>query len=1292
MGKKKPTIGYWYKLLLHFGWCRGPIDALLEIRGGDKTAWSGYQSTSGTITINAPELWGGEKGEGGIQGDFDVMLGEATQEPNAYLAANLGADQTAYRGRAGGVFKGGKWGAFNPYPKGAAFKLLRILMGWDDDTPWYPEKAPIGFEVPVAPDTFDEGAVVEVNWWQATYEQGTNDQATMGIGFYTSANVLIGAITYATLLSPPTTPPHNNWVSRSVSAAFPAAAAKLRIFQKKHRRTGTHNNGYIDDIEVSIDGVPLTVINPGAEAGVTGWVKVQGSLGREHSTGEAHSGDYYFSGAESGDSVFYQQFVPLVPDPSGFSMNAAHMLYESITGSADQGEPADLIDSASWIYAADKLFDEAFGLCTYYDSTAETPEEYQQRILNIIGGNISQSRTDGKYYLVLARSDYVLDDLPILTDADILEYEEEPSDPLESVNQVSIGWFDPTAKEKRTTIPLQSLGAIQACGAIIAETYQFPEIPTEELAKKVAARILAQKSTPVRRFRLTTNRTAFDWLSGQYFRLQAPRRGIEDMVCFVGDLDNGTPRSSTMNLQAVQEISTQPSLTYVGGEPGVDTGSPSTPEAPPAQAVIEAPYLELVARLSAPDLEAVDVAGGYLLAMAKQPSAGTSYNLWTKADGEDYQDSGNGDWCGTALVVEAGTADPGQVDFTLSGATDIEDIEVGSVADWGGETCRVDAIDPVGLTVTLGRGCGDTVPGIHAAGTRVWFYDDAAASDLREYTDGDIVSGKFRTRTSSQLLALADAPASTVTMDGRQARPYPPAKIQISGATPSGAAKSETFNVSWKHRDRLLQADQAIDNAAASTGPEAWTSYTLQVINDTTDAVILEQTGLGGDNTDVLLAADHAAIRLELWSVRDGLDSWQRQVTLPFAYTAGAAGAAYAAAHPGSPGQAPGTLAPAQTADLFAVGVGVDTIVATFAVAPTLVDGTLVRVRAAGPNTTAVTVNGVSVLKPGGVACAAGDIQTGQVLLLSYQSAAPHWDWVNAGGGGTASGNSISWAVHQVGHGLTIGNPVSRSGGNYVKADRDSPVLTAIGFVGAVSGADDFTFVLAGQETLTTAQWDAITGDSGGLTADEYYWSSSTAGGMTKIEPSTGIKQCLGVALSSTVFLVAIEAPFDLGAGVSYGVVPLGTVTAGSNLTTLPSGAIDLSLYKKVEIAFKFSNPTGSAVVVSLYYNTDVTATNYWEQGSTINNATPTYAKANDARIGNMDANETYTGTITIIKDADGKPRASVSGSRGAPASIILQAFEHAWTSNANVILLTFSFSVANSCEAGSSFTMHGYP
>ena len=133
---KKTTIGYWYRVLFHYGFCKGPIDAFLELRGGNRVAWQGELTASGRITVSKPDLWGGIKSEGGLDGDFDVMFGEATQVANDYLTAQLGADQPAYRGKATGVWRGGRYGAMNPYPKPLAFKMRRILKGWDGDVCW----------------------------------------------------------------------------------------------------------------------------------------------------------------------------------------------------------------------------------------------------------------------------------------------------------------------------------------------------------------------------------------------------------------------------------------------------------------------------------------------------------------------------------------------------------------------------------------------------------------------------------------------------------------------------------------------------------------------------------------------------------------------------------------------------------------------------------------------------------------------------------------------------------------------------------------------------------------------------------------------------------------------------------------------------------------------------------------------------------------------------------------------------------------------------------------------------
>ena len=143
-GSKKVTVAYWYRILLHLGWCKGPIDAFLELRGGNRVAWKGGLTASGQLNIDKPDLWGGKKKEGGMVGALDVMFGEPAQTTNDYLTAQQGADQPTYRDKLTSVWRGGRFGT-NPYPKELAAKVRRILQGWDGGTAWYSAKAEIAY-------------------------------------------------------------------------------------------------------------------------------------------------------------------------------------------------------------------------------------------------------------------------------------------------------------------------------------------------------------------------------------------------------------------------------------------------------------------------------------------------------------------------------------------------------------------------------------------------------------------------------------------------------------------------------------------------------------------------------------------------------------------------------------------------------------------------------------------------------------------------------------------------------------------------------------------------------------------------------------------------------------------------------------------------------------------------------------------------------------------------------------------------------------------------------------------
>lgn len=193
--KKKQRIGFWYGFGIHMGLCRGPVDEIVEVRVGDRTAWSGSITKSKSVWINKLKLFGGEKKEGGIQGNMEVMMGETSQviparDSAAALSGLLNdangtdlANPAAIRATLGNgalpgfrgtctVYYDGWVAAMNPYPKKWTFRVRRALKGWQGGTPWYPAKAKI---------LLDGGQIHAMNPAHIIYECVTNREWGRGI-------------------------------------------------------------------------------------------------------------------------------------------------------------------------------------------------------------------------------------------------------------------------------------------------------------------------------------------------------------------------------------------------------------------------------------------------------------------------------------------------------------------------------------------------------------------------------------------------------------------------------------------------------------------------------------------------------------------------------------------------------------------------------------------------------------------------------------------------------------------------------------------------------------------------------------------------------------------------------------------------------------------------------------------------------------------------------------------------------------------------------------------------------
>lgn len=855
---KKQTVSWWYKLIAHFGLSLGPIDALLEIRGGDRTAWKGEKTTSGIISINKPDLYGGEKKEGGIVGDFELMMGEPDQAPNSYLAQWFGAMQGAYRGVCTILFRGGKIGAGNPYPKALYFKLRRILKGWDNGGCWYPEKAPVpmiagyiqmlgsGWEYQIEnysePNTVWNNFVVPEDGWLQGGELPFSTNGMSGGEYWTPTR-------------------SNIWLRRRM--VISAVGLTLNI---------AADNGCV----VWVDGVEVGSSNP-TNADISG--NDSNPVSFEFSAaGEVEVVVKAFSEvnlSDEGGNIVKLEFVgaPML------AMNPAHILYDSITSRKETGgmqEPIGKINEASFTAAANKFYAEGLGLCMKRVG-GQTAEEFQQRVCDIAGVCLTQDQTDGQYYIDMLRGDYVLEDLQVITDDDILSWSAEPTAVVGAVNQMQVKYFDVEKRAEGITTPVQALGAIMDTGGVVAAVKDYPEIPIEALALRLADRDLSAANTPTWKFDFTCNRKAYKLRPGVYVRLMCPKRGFADVVIVVGDVSYGDMDDSAIRVEAVQDIFGLADTVYVVPQGTTDPSGAEEATAATDSLIIEAPYIELAAALDPAVLAEIEPETGYIGATASRPGNAWNYTLATKAAGEEYAESVDGNWSPKATIVEA--ADELTEDFTFTDGLDLDRIAVGSWALWDDEIVRVDAIGAG--TVSFGRGCADTVPMTHDADSTVVFCGDWLATDGRQYLDSETVSAKLLTKTANDKLDISLAPEVSVVMNSRALRPYPPGNVKIGGvAYPETVA--DEFTVTWSHRNRESQADTLIDTTAGDVTPVDNTRYALRFY-DAADALLVEKTDIGPGLAAVTLAYT-GDVTMELSTVDPNGESLQKHV-LVFAYT-----------------------------------------------------------------------------------------------------------------------------------------------------------------------------------------------------------------------------------------------------------------------------------------------------------------------------------------------------------------------------------------------------------------------
>jgi hypothetical protein len=478
----------------------------------------------------------------------------------------------------------------------------------------------------------------------------------------------------------------------------------------------------------------------------------------------------------------------------GLDANPMNVVYELLTNTEwGLGFPATDIDVTNFQVAADVLRVEGNGFSFVLDGPMEV-SEFLKEIERQIDGLVVLDRTTGKWKVTLARSGYDIDLIPQATAANIL-----------SVDNYSRGAWDETSNEVRVNFSrrgaehyiedfaaAQDSANIRVQNVVVPVQLNFPGVKVSALANSLAWRELRSASRPLGKATLIVDRTFYAVNPGDVIAWTDVPLGLVKLAMRITKVDLGSLREGKITLQLVEDIFNFKASS--AGEPPESGWIPPSDTvldiATADRAVFEAPKAFADRDPFSPGLprriwfgarHQADVAiqielevagtivgtvGGFLLAgklLAALPPAAQGGNVTVVPDPDGLQRILN-------TIVTAGDLDIG---VSLANIILIEN-------EFLGFRTAINSAGNVQLQ-TVYRGLMDSAAAAHVINTRVWLL----------YVNGNITEKAFATTPISLKpipiglggrLASGSATASSVVIQDRHLKPYPPANLLLNAA------------------------------------------------------------------------------------------------------------------------------------------------------------------------------------------------------------------------------------------------------------------------------------------------------------------------------------------------------------------------------------------------------------------------------------------------------------------------------------------------------------------------------
>lgn len=877
-GSSDQVIGYKYfaGLMVALG---NRLEKLIAVNP-DNRGWIVLNASENqSIEINEPNIFGGDKGEGGWVGRLDICLGSDDQAQNEYLAIHENEFVSAFPNLSYVVFKGltNEKGFQLVSMSGMLKEVLywpsRVHVKNNGEIQWHDFKSEVPLYIPSSEQPSNNISGTIKRFWNTSINDinlnGSND------------------LNYDTEDSDYLINEHPSIIISGYTGDF---TASFNMFVELYREIPVFvdvvfHYSIDEDANFNLTNLPSPYLMGNAERESVGiyddsetkyYYRSKGLIKKSIFGISMSSDGGEFHNAVSQTVVYIKarfdkrQKLDYPPD-----INPIHKIREILTDYTAMNKPESDLNEQNFIDAANRVFDDGLGIS--WAIQEKTCKDAIDELLFHIEAGIRVNRQSGQYEIVLFRDDLLdLDQAQVFNKTNLkkINFEIATSDDL--VNVLNVKFYDRDYQTSSSFVVYEN-GNIRTFDREITENIEFPYFMNRRNAELVANWKLKQLSTPVWKGSFTVGIYEARKLNRyDVIKLSWPDLNIIDLPVRVMKISLGDSLTNEVSIDFI-EVAPYSSFDYQATTIDPPT-SVVLPPQPNQSIVFEMPYLEAVQRFGQTQVDA-ELANnpdlGYLMVATEKPQNNSINALLFTDNGTGYQQASIVNYCPVVqLDQNIGYLD---TSFAVKNVSSISQADIGTLILCEEELMVYESYDAETKILTVKRAALDTHPKPHLQDAVFYFYDAFSAFDSEQYVLSEVIDAKVLTTTPSGMQELLNAPALELDIFARPIRPYPPANIKINDTYfIESIVVSNDVVVTWVDRNRVQQTGGSVIGWIDETvSKEIGVTYSIELSSE--DVVLASDSNIDANTYTFAstLLIPNKPHKLRLWSVRDGYESYQ---------------------------------------------------------------------------------------------------------------------------------------------------------------------------------------------------------------------------------------------------------------------------------------------------------------------------------------------------------------------------------------------------------------------------------